>query len=146
MSIENAKRLGQLVKRRRVQLCLQTGKALADAAHLTPRVISDIEVGRRTNFSGSTKAAIEDKLLWEVGSIDAILSGGDPTPLAPMKVDSGSAAPPSLVRNEIEHEFVAMQEVASAVENLDPDSRSRVLHWALDRYVITSRASDGDAR
>lgn len=81
MPESNLERLGRLVRLRRTQLRIHTAKALADAAHVTPRVVSDLEVGRRANFSGNTKAAIEDALLWGAGSIDDTLAGGEPRPL-----------------------------------------------------------------
>ena len=87
MSETNAERLGHRVRLRRAQLRIHTAKALADRAHVTPRLVSDLEGGRRTNFSGSTKAAIEDVLLWEPGSIDITLTGGEPIPLETAPAD-----------------------------------------------------------
>ncbi|MCU8748067.1 Uncharacterised protein [Mycobacteroides abscessus subsp. abscessus] len=87
MGETNAERLGHRVRLRRAQLRIHTAKALADRAHVTPRLVSDLEGGRRTNFSGSTKAAIEDVLLWEPGSIDITLAGGEPILLETVPAD-----------------------------------------------------------
>ncbi|SIN33241.1 helix-turn-helix domain-containing protein [Mycobacteroides abscessus] len=81
MGTNEAERLGQLVVARRIQLGLRTSVALAEAAGLTTRVISDLESGRRSNFSASTKAQIEGALKWHTGSIDDALKGGEPRPV-----------------------------------------------------------------
>lgn len=81
MGTNQAERLGQLVVARRIQLGMRTSVALAEVAGLTPRVISDLELGRRSNFSASTKAQIEGALKWHTGSIDDALKGGEPRPI-----------------------------------------------------------------
>lgn len=81
MGTNEAERLGQLVVARRIQLGLRTSVALAEAAGLTPRVISDLELGRRSNFSASTRAQIEGALKWHTGSIDDALKGREPRPI-----------------------------------------------------------------
>lgn len=81
MEAENRKRLGQAVVARRIELGMRTTKALSEEASLTPRMLGDLENGRRDNFSGGTKAQIERALQWKPGSIDATLAGGDPTPI-----------------------------------------------------------------
>lgn len=81
MGTNQAERLGQLVVARRIQLGMRTSVALAEAAGLTPRVISDLESGRRSNFSASTKAQIEAALKWHTGSIDDALGGRHPRPI-----------------------------------------------------------------
>lgn len=81
MGAKEAERLGRIVVARRVQLGMRTSSALAEAADLTVRVISDLESGRRSNFNHSTKAAIEQALKWHTGSIDLTLAGGQPRPI-----------------------------------------------------------------
>lgn len=73
------KRLAALVVRRRVELGMKTTKSLADRAGLTARMLGDVENARRTNYSAGAKAQIENALRWADGSIDAVLTGGDPT-------------------------------------------------------------------
>ena len=75
------KRLAALIVRRRTELGMRTTKALADEAGLTPRALGDLENSRRDNYSAGTKLQIERALRWEAGSIDAVLSGGEPKPL-----------------------------------------------------------------
>lgn len=53
----------------------------ATATGLSYKLISDIETGRRDNFSDTTKAILEAALLWEPGSIDVIARGGRPKAL-----------------------------------------------------------------
>lgn len=60
---------------------MRTTKALAERIGITPRALGDVENGRRTNYAPGTKARIEIALLWRHGSIDAVLAGGEPTPL-----------------------------------------------------------------
>jgi transcriptional regulator with XRE-family HTH domain len=72
------KRLGARIVRRRVELGMKTTKALADQTGLTPRMLGDIENGRRTNYSPGTIAQIEIALRWVAGSVHTVLAGGDP--------------------------------------------------------------------
>lgn len=81
MESDNRKRLGHAVVARRTDLGMRTTKALAELADLSPRMLGDVENGRRDNFSPGAKAQIERALQWEPGSIDAVLAGGDPTPM-----------------------------------------------------------------
>lgn len=74
------KRLATLIVRRRTELGMRTTKALSDATGLTPRALGDIENGRRDNYTTATKLQIERALEWAPGSIDAILTGGEPSP------------------------------------------------------------------
>jgi transcriptional regulator with XRE-family HTH domain len=50
----------------------------ARATGLSTRLISDLERGRRDNYSDETKALIENTLLWEPGSLDRVAAGGQP--------------------------------------------------------------------
>lgn len=79
MDDEHRKRLGQEVIARRTELGMTTTKALADKAKLSPRMLGDVENGRRQNFSAGAKAQIEHALDWMYGSIDDVLAGAHPT-------------------------------------------------------------------
>jgi hypothetical protein len=72
------KRLAREVISRRVELGMNTTKALAEKAQLSPRMLGDVENGRRDNFSPGAKAQIERALRWDAGSIDAVLTGKSP--------------------------------------------------------------------
>lgn len=91
MEGNDRKRLARLVIARRVELGMHTTKALAKDAGLSPRMLGDVENGRRDNFSSGAKAQIERALRWDPGSIDAILRGGDPTTSGEIRDRSGRA-------------------------------------------------------
>lgn len=131
MTDSDVQRLGQLVRLRRTQLRIHTGKALADQAHVTPRLISDLEVGRRANFSGSTKAAIEDALMWAPGSIDNTLAGGEPTPLERTPVEKrGDKEHPNLQAG------VPIEVVAESLSSLIEHIRLLEGHGNVGREMI----------
>lgn len=48
---------------------------------LSIRTLNNIENARRTSYDGSTVALLERGLQWEPGSVEAILAGGEPTPV-----------------------------------------------------------------
>ena len=75
-------RLGHHVVSRRVALGYRNRTDLADSVQFTVRTLSDIEHGVRKASPG-TYAMLENKLAWAPGSIDTILSGGEPNELAP---------------------------------------------------------------
>lgn len=79
---EELKRLGSHVRSRRLMLDYKRAKDLADAMGITPRVLYDIEGGKR-RVGQQTYSNLELTLRWNVGSVDATLRGGEPTPLNP---------------------------------------------------------------
>ena len=73
-------RLGHHIVGRRVTLGYHTRTDLADHLPFTVRTLSDIEnVVRKA--APATYAMLENKLAWAPGSIDAILTGGEPKEL-----------------------------------------------------------------
>lgn len=74
------KRLGKEIAIARVLQGYGTAKELAIAMGVTPRVIGDLENGRRDNYAASTKIKLEHVLGWGPGSIESILAGGEPLP------------------------------------------------------------------
>lgn len=83
----SAQRLGRLVRARRKALKLtQADVQKADGPSTATQRL--IEGGKHTDFRGGTGSGLESALQWQPGSIDAILAGGDPTPLssAPQQV------------------------------------------------------------
>ena len=75
-------RLGHHVVSRRVALGFRNRTDLAASLQFTVRTLADIEHGVRKASPG-TYAMLENKLAWAPGSIDTILSGGEPNELAP---------------------------------------------------------------
>jgi len=70
-------RLGHHIVSRRVALGYRNRTDLADSLEFTVRTLSDIENGIRKASPG-TYALLENKLSWAQGSIDSILTGGEP--------------------------------------------------------------------
>ncbi|WP_169813256.1 helix-turn-helix domain-containing protein [Nocardia jejuensis] len=73
------KRLASYVITRREERGITTRQALADMTGLSYRLLGDLERGTR-RVSDGTLAIIEQALAWAPGSVDAILSGGEPEP------------------------------------------------------------------
>ncbi|MFD9948156.1 hypothetical protein ACFWYW_19795 [Nonomuraea sp. NPDC059023] len=74
------------------------------------------------------KAGLEAALRWEQGSVDTVLTGGDPTPLPSAAPGSGPltqlAAPPEVgLQTEIEQ---LRDEIAQLAETVSPDVRHLV--------------------
>lgn len=80
MESERFKRLGAHVVNRRRQLGWPTRQAFADNINLVYRVLSDLENGSRP-LGAKAYAEVERVLRWQPGSVDAVLAGGDPTPV-----------------------------------------------------------------
>lgn len=99
-------------------------RAFAKASGISTRVLSDLELGRRTNFNNSTKRQLEDTLKWARGGIGDYLSQGIP----PTKLSADAAT-----QTAVGKEFVVMQAITDALQTLDRDTRIRVLRWALER-------------
>ena len=75
-------RLGRLLTARRIELGFPVRSKFADARNLThSRTVSDIENAKRDNFEPATLALVEQLYEWAPGSIDAVLHGGEPSPL-----------------------------------------------------------------
>lgn len=74
-----AQNLGGQVRARRSLLGYDTAKALADAIGVTPRLLGEIENGRRTSYRPSTLLKLDHALGWASGSSQAVLDGGEPT-------------------------------------------------------------------
>lgn len=77
-------RLGSRLMHRRIELGFRTRKdfQLAIGARNSGerRTVLDIENGNRENYAAATIAWIEHIYQWAPGSVEAVLSGGEPTP------------------------------------------------------------------
>ena len=70
-------RLGHYIVSRRLALGFRNRTDLANSLQFTVRTLADIEHGVRKASPG-TYAMLENKLAWTPGSIDTILTGGEP--------------------------------------------------------------------
>lgn len=127
MEADNRKRLGRLVIARRTELGMRTTKALAEQADLSPRMLGDVENGRRENFSAGAKAQIERALQWQPGSIDAALAGDNPTSLTQAQWQDSSSAPVSAkansdegMRHVLDHTWGTAEEFADELLAIEP--------------------------
>jgi hypothetical protein len=85
-------RLSRHIVNRRVALGYRNRTDLASSLQLTVRTLADIENGVR-KASPRTYAILENKLGWAPGSIDTILSGGEPAEPVPTPHRGIPAAP-----------------------------------------------------
>ena len=85
-------RLGHQVVSRRVALGYRNRTDLASSLQFTIRTLADIEHGVRKASPG-TYAMLENKLAWTPGSIDTILTGGEPTELVSTRRRTNPNAP-----------------------------------------------------
>lgn len=99
--------------KRRVDLRLHWAD-VAERADVTTETLRQVRRGSQ-DIRALTRAAIEEGLQWERGSIDAILAGGDPTPLSEPEpvVETPTLAPDPYVQR-------------LAVLGLDNDDRAMI--------------------
>lgn len=97
--------LGRRVKARRVELKMKQAVQLARRMGITPRVIGDIENGRRT-VGDNTYIALENELRWRRGSVASVLSGGEPDEIPDGVLEgAGSLRPDGPTKSEPERLF-----------------------------------------
>lgn len=97
-------RLGELLVQRRVELGYPNRSEFARVLNLKhTRVLSDLELAKRTNFDQTTLTAAEVYYEWEPGSIAAVLHGLDPKPMGRPVADVEGDADPRL--NNIERQI-----------------------------------------
>lgn len=77
-------RVAEAVKLRRVKLGMRTAKDLAENMGVSPRLVGEIENGRRESYSVSTLIALEDALQWSRGSVEKVKQGADAEPVSPV--------------------------------------------------------------
>ena len=117
-----------------------TTKALAEKAKLSPRMLGDVENGRRTNFSTGAKAQIEHALNWMYGSVDDILAGYNPT-VADEELLGSSYEPPNemddfaIEERIIEQSWEEAHDLVSAIVALEQPTEE--LREAARRCVYT---------
>jgi hypothetical protein len=95
-------RLGHHVVSRRVAMGYRTRTDLADSLQFTVRTLADIEHGVRKASPG-TYAMLENKLAWAPGSIDTILTDGEPQETVVELRRPTSAPPAHTARGALSH-------------------------------------------
>lgn len=88
-------RLDRLMNDRRLQLPKTEGKTVkwfqvAERAGITVTTLTALRKGQN-EATEDTKRGVESALSWQPGSIDAILDGGEPTPLVEQRIPIGQA-------------------------------------------------------
>ncbi len=127
-------RLAEAVGARRIELGIRTAKRLAEASSVSPRLIGEIENGRRKSYSRTTLWALDDALRWKPGSAQAILDGGDPTPMSePASAPAGVASSSSTTMND-----------RAIVERLVGDLISEVRDGELDELLMVAAIASRD--
>ena len=107
-SPEAWRRLGQIVRQRRIELGFGSQASLAAEGGPSLSVVNKIETGRGRDYTDRVIIPLEDRLGWRRGSFRAILSGGDP-----ICVDAPATAPapPATPATEQGHEGNYPEEV-----------------------------------
>jgi hypothetical protein len=82
------RRLGQIVRQRRIELGFGSQASLAAEGGPSLSVVNKIETGRGRDYTDRVIIPLEDRLGWRRGSFRAILEGGDP-----VCVDAPAPAP-----------------------------------------------------
>jgi hypothetical protein len=70
--------LGLHIADRAAALGLRTQVNIAQRTGISRAIVAELLNGRRTSYSKRTIALLERGLDWEVGSVEAILAGGQP--------------------------------------------------------------------
>ncbi|MEU5992386.1 helix-turn-helix transcriptional regulator [Spirillospora sp. NPDC047418] len=72
------RRLGQIVRQRRIELGFGSQASLAAEGGPSLSVVNKIETGRGRDYTDRVIIPLEDRLGWRRGSFRTILDGGDP--------------------------------------------------------------------
>lgn len=123
--------LAQAVVARRVELGYGTRTAFIEASQIGARTVGDLETARRTSYTRSTMARLEQALQWPMGRAAAILRG-DAVPI-PAHVPL-PPPDPRPVRGDGDA-WQAMARLADVMASLDPQQRAALLA-RLDRLIV----------
>lgn len=143
-------RLGGLLLGRRVELDVRyrNRRTFAAEVGLDYRVLYDIESARRTNFSDTTKRAIERAYQLNAGNLDQVLQGGDLDPSEP--IQHAEHAPPSAAPEaERAYEDDAEQHLWETPGLSATERRQLIGHLQVMRRVSSAPSRDqpqGDVR
>ncbi len=123
-------RLGRALERRRGELGYgfrQRGRFSRErgGGRISIKTISRLEKGERSSYPQSTVGAVETIYHWAPGSVEAVLRGGDPDPLAV------TPAPPAAARRN-----------PLATEHAPPTPGERITSWVYVRMRELGRDED----
>jgi transcriptional regulator with XRE-family HTH domain len=91
---------GACVRQARVALGHRQ-ETLAEVCEISLRVLSDIESGKRTNFSARIQARLEQGLGWPLGTIAQLVADPDSAPPSPGGIAARSTRPPVYDRKPV---------------------------------------------
>lgn len=116
MDDPNRNRLSDAMEHRRIELRM-AWQDVAKAAGLSVAGIGAIRRGERDPLP-LTRRKLEDALQWQPGSIEAVLTGGDPTPL-------GNGDSPEPDGDEVEQLRAEIAELREEIKRLSVRKRRR---------------------
>lgn len=121
------RRAETIMDERRQQLDMMW-KDVAEAAKLSAQSLLDFRQGK-TNPRQLTKRRIDAALGWEAGSLQAVLDGGDPTPL-PEEQGTAEPAKPPPTRDDPRARIIA-----AALEGLTADEAEALLREVRQKHA-----------
>lgn len=124
---ENWHRLGQAIRKGRIEMGYTNREAFADVCNVSVRVLADVEAGSRNNFSDRVLGGLEEGLGWPAGTIDQIISDPGYQPPAP----GGSAdlvfRPPVYNRRPVPTDVATIERSISALTEAHREAKGRKL-------------------
>ena len=98
---ENWRRLGESVRRARIDIGYTNRENFAESCNISARVLADIEAGTRTNFSDRVLAKLEEGLSWPSGAVEQIVSDPSFDPPTPGGAGDLIFRPPAFNRRPV---------------------------------------------
>ena len=114
-TVESWQRVGDLIRQARIQLGYTNRKTFAEACDVSERVLSDIEAGTRTNFSGRVLSGLETGLEWPTGTIDQLVADPNLTPPDPGGGAGLVFKPPVFNRRPVSVDVVVVERAIAAL-------------------------------
>lgn len=122
MTTHGTPRIDQAMDARRIELRLKW-KDVITLAGISPQTLSKIRTYGTAGVDALIVAKVEQALRWAPGSLQALTSGGEPTPLDSRDTEPvPRPAPPTLASDP------RVRALAAILETLAPDERERELH------------------
>lgn len=115
MVISSWQRLGENVRRKRIDLGYSNRDAFAEASRVSVRVIADLESGKRSNFSDRVIARLEASLHWPSGTMGRIVSDADFAPPEREIADPFWFRPPVFDRRQVSVDVCAVEGAIAAL-------------------------------
>ncbi|SNS57610.1 hypothetical protein SAMN05443665_100671 [Actinomadura meyerae] len=105
------RRLGQMVRQRRIELGFGSQASLAAEGGPSLSVVNKIETGRGRDYTDRVIIPLEDRLGWRRGSFRSILDGGEPVLVDAAAPSPAPAAPAPAPAAEHSHDGNYPEEV-----------------------------------